>query len=554
MNKLLHFFGAVLLCAILPISARADSPIGGPGPAVANAGGLTGNRTTFTGNTGALNNNQWNSMMNQNPGASGAATNFGNCNALIQRCATPKCAGCTTMDLAIPIVRGCVAANQSCAQYGDDLVNTLAAQMVSTANAKIAAQNAAAAANAASVQNDQSAAMMAQMQQQMQEMQQQMQNSAAQSAAAQEQALAEQKKLLEEQAAAANAAAAQVAAQTAAQQSVVGVSADTIAREKIGNQIIEKLENAETSLKAVENAMKNAFSYAGCDKNGENCTGPKRVKAFKDKAERFFEPYETTLSETYDALMMAQALGVDMSDIYQLLNGSCNSWGKYLCERIPDTNGNKDSFYEVEKDEDSKVKAKQSHCTLIEVLADQAEVKRVWMDMESGNDGGIRVACASDVLTNAKLFRSINKSEGATDIEMLRRIIESDAPNIPINGDYTNVIGYCNLGDSGVAKLQRYINKKNLANDDICVTETTIKQNTSQTSSAPSVSIITGNQTTTSTAILGTSNPLMGPTTLEQKVGGALFSSSGTGGIQIFEGLTNTTQQELNKFRNIKLQ
>ena len=77
------------------------------------------NLTAFNNTMGAVNNNQGNSMTNgraSNPNTTTAPANFGNCNALIMRCAQPKCAGCTSMDLAIPIVAGCVQSNDSCKQ------------------------------------------------------------------------------------------------------------------------------------------------------------------------------------------------------------------------------------------------------------------------------------------------------------------------------------------------------------------------------------------------------------------------------------------------------
>lgn len=476
--------------------ARADSPIGGPGPAFENSAGLSGNRTAFSGNTGALNNNQWNNLMNQNPiGQQAATVDFGKCNALVLRCAQPKCSGCTTMELAIPIVNGCVQSNPSCKQHGDALIQTLAAQIVSNKTAKA---NEAAAAAAAQNTNSQSNAQIEQMQQQMTQMQQQMQEQSAQSAAAVQQALEEQKKLAADQAAAA-AAAATTPDAAVSNAAAAGVSADVLAREQIGGQILTKVENAEVAMKDLKNTMQNIFDYAGCDVNGNNCTGPKRVKAFKNKANQFFDPYEAVLDELYDALILAQSLGVDITDIYMMLNGSCNVWGKYMCEPCdPDatdkskdyghicTNGtrktDKDTgkeiktgfFYDVKKDYAAdgsyKVSSKQAHCTLLNMLANQEEVQQNWLDMDAGSSGGIRVACASDAIDNSKLFKN-RKKQATIDIETLQRIINQDAPNIISNVNSANdAIEFCRAENSKDI-LANMVQRKKLPNRNLCVTK-----------------------------------------------------------------------------------
>jgi len=462
--------------------ARADSPIGGPGPAFENAGGSSGNRTAFTGNTGALNNNQWNNMMNQNPiGQQNSATaDFGNCNSLILRCAQPKCAGCTTMDIAIPIVTGCIQSNEACKKYGDDLIQTLAAQMVSNANAKATEAQTAAATNAAQAASAQSSAQMEQMQQQMTQMQQQMQEQSAQSAAAVQQALEEQKQLAAQQAEAVAAAAPDTAIANAAAN---GVSADILAREQIGGQILTKIEDAEVAMKDLKNTMQNVFDYAGCDVNGDNCTGPKRVKAFKNKANKFFDPYEVVLDELYDALILAQSLGVDITDIYMMLNGSCNVWGKYMCDTCRPDNNNKlpdgcewyDSakrgYYQIVYEDyqgNRRVKSQQPHCTLLNMLNSQEEVKQNWLDMDAGSSGGIRVACASDAIDNSTLFKN-RKKQASIDIETLKRIINQDAPNII--KDSSEAIKWCQVTDKEkINKLRTMVQRRRLPDTGLCVT------------------------------------------------------------------------------------
>jgi len=102
-------------------------------------------------------------------------------------------------------------------------------------------------------------------------------------------------------------------------------------RQKITGQIMTEIENAETSLTEVQKSMIDAFEYAGCDRRGNNCTGPKRVKKFRERALNFIDPYDEVLVKIYDALETAQMVGVDLSEIYLLLNDSCNRWGEYLC-------------------------------------------------------------------------------------------------------------------------------------------------------------------------------------------------------------------------------
>ena len=93
-------------------------------PAMANVATTAGSNLTAYNGTGAMNNNQWNSLMNGRAGMSqnAAEANFGNCNAIVLRCASPKCAsgGCTDMNVATAIVAGCVNSNQTCKQYGDE--------------------------------------------------------------------------------------------------------------------------------------------------------------------------------------------------------------------------------------------------------------------------------------------------------------------------------------------------------------------------------------------------------------------------------------------------
>ena len=480
------------------------------------------NLTAFNNNSGAVNNAMWNNYTN--PRASGAASttaptaDFGNCNALILRCAQPKCAngGCSTMDIARPIVSGCVQSNPTCTQYGDDLIEFISAQLVSDANA--AAQSAAANAQIAAAQAaaQQSSQQMAQMQQQMVQMQQQMQQQSADTAAQIQAALAQQQAATAQaiadaantNAAAINSATTQMqnaaaAANTAtvsndsnltaAQQTAAaaGVSADILAREQISGQILSKIENAEDALKRARAAMKTAFEYAGCDSTGSNCTGPKRVSTFKDKAMEFFDPYNDVLKELYDGLILAQSAGVDISDIYMMLNGTCNSWGQYLCaegqvmhytgancvdgKSVPVLSGGGTVFGGRDCEPGQVVPMSDGGCQLIKLLTSDEEIQRNWLYPETG-DGGVqvRVGCASEALDNSIVFRNMRR-QADIDIEVLQRMIEQDAPAVFGGNRFgqnksadPDGVKYCAIGSNSYQDLQTYASLKQLP-DTVCV-------------------------------------------------------------------------------------
>lgn len=514
---------ALALCSA---GARAASPV---------ATTVGSNLTAYNNNTGAINNAMWNSYVN--PRANSAATaptaDFGNCNAIILRCAQPKCTngGCSTMEIARPIVSGCVQSNPSCEQYGTDLIEYISAQLVasSTASANQAAADAQVAAAQAAAQ--QSAQQMAAMQQQMSQMQQQMQQQSADTAAQIQAALAQQQaattQAIADAASANQAAISNVAGQmqatnaasaaatttntanlsagavdlSAAQQvaAASGISADLLAREQIAGQILTKIENAEVALKSAKAAMETAFAYAGCNSTGSNCTGPKRVSTFKNKAMQFFDPYNDVLDEVYDALILAQSVGVDITDIYMMLNGTCNAWGQYLCAEGQVMHYNKTNCPDGESvavetnggtvfgGADCKigqvVPMSDGGCQLIQVLQDDADVQRNWLYPETG-DGGVqvRVGCASEILDNSALFRN-RRSQASIDIETLQRIIEQDAPsaygrNGVFGGTTTpekDGLPYCKLTDSTYRDLQKIASLKDLP-DKVCVTETEMKR------------------------------------------------------------------------------
>lgn len=457
------------------------------------------NLTAYNGNSGAVNNNTWNTLMNSRAATSGdaAPADFGNCNAIVLRCAQPKCAsgGCTDMAVATSIVDGCVRSNEACQQYGADLVSYIAAQLVANSTAKVNAQNAAAQTAAANAAAQQNAQQLQAMQAQMQQMQQTMAQQNADTVAQLQSALAQQQEQF---------AAAQAASQTATTSSVsadtvaapdngltaaqnaaaaAGVSADTLAREQITGQIYEKIENSETQMKALKNTMQDAFTYAGCDTSGNNCTGPHRVKAFKQRAMNFFEPYNAVLDEVYDALILAQSVGVDISDIYMMLNGTCNAWAQYMCSAgqvMHYTQNNCPHGLSVAEVKDDKlvlptvlggvkcrvgqvVPMSDGGCQLVRMLTSTEDVRREWLNIAEGDESqSIRVGCASEALDNSVLFRN-RKKQATIDIETLERIIEQDAP-AAFTGDKTpenNGVIFCQVGDK-LQDLQKHATLKTI--------------------------------------------------------------------------------------------
>lgn len=491
------------MCALALITADAFSA-----PVATTAGS---NLTAYNPTSGSINNSNWNSYMNprSQTAADAPTANFGNCNSIILRCAQPKCSGCTTMDVARPIVAGCVESNASCKKYGDDLIDYIAAQLVASAVNKANQQLVNAQTASAQEAAQQSNLQLQQMQYQMQQLQTQMQQQNAETTAQLQAALEEQKQLTAQAIAQANSAqqaqqvqqtqtvsattsnnSALTPAQTVAVQS--GVSADVIAREQISGQILSKIENAEVALKEVKAAMNTAFEYAGCDTTGNNCTGPKRVKTFKQKAMEFFDPYNNVLDELYDALILAQSVGVDITDIYMMLNGTCNVWGQYLCgpgqvmhyNGTNCVNGRSVSVTTAEGtvrggaqcEVGQVVPMSDGGCQLIKMLTDEEEVQRNWLYPEMGTVDGVqvRVGCASEALDNSALFRN-RKKQASIDIEVLQRMIEQDAPAVFGGNQFgqnksadPDGVKYCAVNATTFQDLQKYASLKQLP-DKVCV-------------------------------------------------------------------------------------
>ena len=517
-------------------------------------------------------NNQWSSMTNVRydnaPSNNGSAkADFGNCNAIVLRCAQPKCAngGCADMNIAATIVSGCVKSNTKCKQYGDDLIQFMSAQLVASSNAKANAVNAeqVAAAQAASqqaqmaaqqavaAQQQQMAEMQSQMQQQMMQMQQQMAEQNAQSAQQIADALAQSQQ--QQAAALAQSQQQQAAAlsemQSAAQQNYAmqqqsyaanapvqvttqeqdaisrGVDSEVLVRSTITGQILSDIEGAENQLKEVKAAMGSAFTYADCDDRGDGCKAPKRIKKWRELASEFITPYDAVVDKIYDALITAQSVGVEMSEIYMMLNNSCNSWGEYLCPPGDVTYDSGDEkgqrgapsvcerdcsaaqdacFPELQKDEDKTVvqaaynaclnkygcgKNNCRPCTLLKILNDKDEVYQGWIDAEASTKSNQKViACASQALSGNSLFARKMKAKngvGLIDIDKLDRWINQKEPGsvkADVGAKYCGTTGeqtvnntaYTNLhSDNTLAKLQAVMVSRSFNKNakTLCVTE-----------------------------------------------------------------------------------
>ena len=440
--------------------------IGICGASLANVATTAGSNLTAYNGGASTNNNNWNTMSNSRSGAAApAAANFGNCNAVVLRCASPKCSGggCSDMMVARSIVAGCVASNESCKKHGDPLIDAIAAQLVAQSTATANAQAAAAAQAQSNAQVEQMQMQMAQMQQSMQESMSAMQaQMAQQNEAANQQlqsALAEQRQVME----AAQAAAAESATNAVASAGMEGMTVaeqvaarnnmdvDVLVRSQSLGQIETAVEDATKKMADLKKVLSRLLEYAGCDSSVNHCDGPKRVKKFKDIANEFFEPYEGVAESMYDAMRTAMALGVDVSQVVMMLSDSCNMWGKYMCETcnstesscVCDSNG-RNCYYRVETEKGTgKVLKQQPHCRLVGILSDGAEVQREWIDSSSGLTGNIQVACATDTLGDIPLFKSQKKMNSLIDIESVRNLVNQDAYEVCEESKAKSCMAYC---------------------------------------------------------------------------------------------------------------
>ena len=330
MRTFFKILSALFLCTPAAVAAPISQPAGS-------------NLTQYNGSMGSIVGNQWNNAINprNNAGTATATADFGNCNSLILRCASPKCSGggCANMDIAKPIVAGCVNSNSACKKHGDDLINAIAAQLVSDSIAAQNKQSANAAAAAAAAQQNNTA-----LQQQLQSMQQQMasmqQQNSEQINSLQQQLAESQRETQNAVASVAENASRAATAQnpdtglTPAQEAAAksGVSDDVIARATITGQILTSMEGVDQSLNNLKTTMRDAFRYAKCNEvNGNNCSAPKRVAKFRELANKFMEPYDALADNLDDALFTAQSVGVDLGNIYMFFSGSCNRWAEYVC-------------------------------------------------------------------------------------------------------------------------------------------------------------------------------------------------------------------------------
>ena len=510
MKKLSRILTAFICCAPFGLAY---------GSTVATTSGS--NLTAF--NPSTANNNQWATLSNGRSDAVGksAKADFGNCNSVVLRCAQPKCGngGCADSNVASSIVAGCVKTNENCKQYGDDLINFMTAQLVASANVKINQQNLAAQQAAAAAASEQSQQQMAAMQQQMQQMQQQMQQQQAESAQQLQAALAaqqeqSQKALEEMKSAATNAAMENEAGISAYQQDAInrGVGLEVLERQKITGQIMTEIEDAEVSIKAMKTAMQNSFEYAHCDARGNSCEGPKRVKKWRELARDFIEPYDNSIDKIYNALETAQTVGVDLSQIYMMLNDACNSWGQYMC---PNIGGNEETYIQYDVQETAQKSAPKvcpksisgcyadcqaryavmeaekpasggtflitcnrncealaasqpcRPCTLLKVLTDADSVYEGWVNAETGTKDGNTtvVACASGALDGSKLFaRRAKRKKGGNlvDVEVLDMWLSQVEPSAKPKNEGWWGTDYCDGSGINETLLQKAALKKSV--------------------------------------------------------------------------------------------
>ncbi len=432
--------------------------LGAQGVAVANPATTAGsNKTAFNG-SGAANNTAWNSFANPRASMNDtlAKADFGNCESVIMRCVMPKCSngGCLTMEVARPLVTGCINSNASCKAHGQDLIEDIAARVVAQSTSKAAAQKNAADAAAAQAQADN--AQVEALQQQLSQLQNQMAVSAG-----------NYQSLLEQQKNDNAAAMAELTASVQQSQGLLnpgakydgtigvkdkekpltdierialqnGVDTEVMARNSVLGGVVTNLENAQKHLSDMKKAMDDVFVYAGCDGFANHCSGPKRVKRFKDLANKFFEPYDGLSEELETALEAAMGVGLDVSDALLVLNGACKQWGYYICNPCdPETDGESlcscadkktktNCYFRPETDEDGKVIQKSKNCRLTGFVKSDETVRLSLLDNSMGNSGAERIACSGDVLISGYLGKGKKKPK-LEGLENLQRLIEQDA-------------------------------------------------------------------------------------------------------------------------------
>jgi len=468
-------------------------------------------------------NNQWNTMINGRADMAqpNAKADFGNCNAVVLRCATPKCAngGCIDANVATAIVAGCVESNNSCKQYGNELVSYMAAQLVANSTAKVNAQNAQSEETAQQI-----AQMQSNMQQQMVQMQQQMlatqQQMAAQNAETQQQLQAALAAQAEQNAAAMESLSNAATANTVSVQSIDvpltttqetaidnGISADVLVRQQVTGKIMTAIEDADTSLAEVKKSMTAAFEYAGCDSRGNNCSGPKRVKKFRELALDFIDPYDNVADKIYDALDEAALVGVDITPIYMMLSDSCKEWANFLCQYKPggqllyddgvpmvcDVFYNRKESRDMSADEYCKAQQRdqgtdytgclRQYCTVCTVnkkLTNDDEIYSSWIEEGTSEQGrknnSVVVGCASKLVERSGfLGRRAKRKNGAgiVDIEFLDTWLTQTEPSVKPS-DNKKIYASCHIDDNDKTILEKSRLSKTvsvLGSNPLCVKE-----------------------------------------------------------------------------------
>lgn len=363
-----------------------------------------------------------------------SGVNYRNCESLIKRCAQPRCSngGCADVAVAGGIVNGCIQGLQpamalGCQQF-PALVNAIGAELVASSaatqqQAAAAAQQAAAAQ--AAQQND---AQVQAMQQQMLQMQQEMAAAQAASAAQVQEALA--------------------AATAAAQAPAPVAQPEVLHRETAAGQIVSELDKVTAALAVVQKAMTTLFDYAGCDYRGENCGEIRRIAAFREKANQFFQPFDDAIDSIFNAVSYAEALGVDMSNVYMFMEGSCNQWGLY---RDCGTQAARSTYYSPQKCKNGNLDEGP-----IRLLGSG---EQVYMEFSMGTkrDDGLFVACASQNAVRQGAFARRRASAAEIDPEPLRIALSvvdnrnstlnlccssagSNGPIFPRNTDIDNMV------------------------------------------------------------------------------------------------------------------
>jgi hypothetical protein len=289
---------------------------------------------------------------------------------------------------------------------------------------------------------------------------------------------------LQQQQAAAVQTSAPVSTQSGAE-----VSADLIARQQVIGQVMDSLDGVDTQLKTLKKTVQNVLDYGKCDYNGNSCSGPRRIKTFRTKAQGFFEPYDGVLDSLEDSLYTAMSAGIDVSEIYMMLNNTCQQWGKYLCQYSDATpfvyckGGNYDATrkektattpiseglntancktYEWSDTGDPKTntvkKIPNPNCTFVEMYRNDQrdQIQQNYIVANSDDATNIRMACISDGVLNSGIFARRSRKQSSIDLDTLELIINQDEPRGSTDAKTANI--YCNTLDKN--KLEQAIKTK----------------------------------------------------------------------------------------------